>query len=175
MNNSTVSSLQSEVQKLKAISSAFLAGVILLFILFGVQVWLLCGSRHNPSQKQEDANTARNLGTDQLPDPSVFELGNIHRSHDDSNNSSSRNDDDHSSETIAYGGFFPSKPLELARGQAQTPFHARHQRTVKSHSTRQVSSASLHSNTRSSRADDNSRVPQARSIHEPVPQRPVPS
>lgn len=116
MSSSTLSSLQSEVQKLKTIADAFLAGVLLLFILFGIQVWLLCRSRHNRSQEQKDAKTVRDLYTDQLPDPSVFELGNIHRDRDDdinNNNNSSRKNDNHSSETIAYGGF-PPKPLELA-------------------------------------------------------------
>lgn len=161
MSSSTLDSLESEVRELKAIAGALLAFVILLFVLLGIQEWLFCRFRHSGIQKQpREANTARDLVANPFPDPSVFELGNVHRDTGSSNSSRSSNDDGW--KAIEHGGFLPPKPLELARGQSQTPYRARHQRTASSHGTLPVSSS--HSDTRSSRADGNLPIPQARPI-----------
>lgn len=155
--SSELSSLQSQVKALRTIAGLSLAGVIILVVIVSIHIW---GSHHN--QRPKKANISRDLGTDHIPDPSVFELGNINRS----NSSHTGSSNDHSSRTIAYGNFSSPKSPEPARAYAPTSHPAQNQRAASSHS--------MHNTPSGATVDQDFPVPHSHTIHAPVPQRLAP-
>lgn len=73
--SSELNSLQSQVKTLRTIAGLSLAGVVILSIVVSILMW---ECYHNQRQKKKTTSSG-DLGSNSLPDPSVFELGNINR------------------------------------------------------------------------------------------------